>query len=1251
VKPEAPCSTLGRYRLLEPIGQGGMGSVVRVHDPELNRDLALKALREDHRGRVDLERRFLEEAQVAAQLQHPNIAPVHEVGRLPDGRPYFTMKLVQGRTLAELLAERPSPAHDLARFVAVFEQVCQAVAFAHSKRVIHRDLKPANVMVGRFGEVQVMDWGLAKVLTAPAAAQPDAASAVETLRSDDEEAASRAGTVLGTPAYMAPEQARGEVADVDERADVFGLGAILCEILTGQAPFASSVRGDARRLAQKGDLGGTFARLDRCGADAELVGLAKACLAPERAGRPREGGEATARLGAYLAGAADRLRRAELDRAAAQARAGEERKRRRLAYILASLVVLLMLASGGAAWLVQRQQVAAQARRVQAERAVQEKLEQGRGLLKRGWEANDPALLTEALALGDQAAEVARSETVGPGVHEQVAAFRAEAAERLERAQANLALLDAWRDIALPQETESYRDDGSGRMLALVQPAVDEQYGEALRRHWRLDVDRQAESAVLARFREEPEVVVQELTAGLDRWMAERRRQKRPEAEWRRLYRLADGLDPTERRRQVRALLAGETPPPRAEAVAGLLGAWPPWPALWELSRGGGWRGVQELRGQVDPATEPVLTVVLLAEGSEAVGDVAGAERLLRRAATARPAEVVLLDALAKLLERQKRLGEAIDCYKALRARRPQLGIALGRALGEVGRVEEAEDLWRALLRRQPKNPELHSFLGSALFQQRRFAEAASEYQEALRLKPDFLEARLLLGSALNSQKKTGEAVAVMREAVSLKPDSAEAHAGLASILFAQEKRGEAVAEFNAALRLDPDQYLAHIGLALALKAQNKLPEAVAEFHKALRLKPDLAEAHVHLGAALHAQNKVGEAEAEYRKALRLKPSLAVAHHNLGVALQAQRKSPEAIAEYKEALRLQPDLPEARVALGSLWVAQGKLSEAEAEFREALSLRRDYAEAHAGLGVALFAQKRSQEAMTEYKEALRLKSDLPEVHYGLGAALFAQNKPEEAVAEFQEALHLKPDYPEARMGLRTAQLVQGQLAAAQINQGFALRTQGKFTESLAAFRRCHELGAKTPGWPYPSAVWLRQAERLVELDEKLPALLKGEVRPRDAAEQLEFANVCLLKRWYTASARFSSDAFTAKPALADDLYSSCRYNAACAAVLASCGEGKDPPTDDEERVRLRKQGFDWLRADAAAQGKRLKSWWPGDPEAALLALTHWRRDPDLASVRDKDALEKLPEDERKQWQKLWADVEALLKGGEPPKKD
>ena len=176
------------------------------------------------------------------------------------------MKLVKGRTLAALLAERPGPETDLPRFLSIFEQVCQTVAYAHARRVIHRDLKPANVMVGSFGEVQVMDWGLAKVLPEGGIADEARAAGqwqetvIMTVRSGPAGSGgeSQAGSVLGTPAYMAPEQARGEIERVDERADVFGLGAILCEILTGRPPFVGL---DAGRDPRQGGAGRPGRRL------------------------------------------------------------------------------------------------------------------------------------------------------------------------------------------------------------------------------------------------------------------------------------------------------------------------------------------------------------------------------------------------------------------------------------------------------------------------------------------------------------------------------------------------------------------------------------------------------------------------------------------------------------------------------------------------------------------------------------------------------------------------------------------------------------------------------------------------------------------------------------------------------------------------------------------------------------------------------------------------------------------------------
>jgi serine/threonine protein kinase len=344
------------YQFLGEIARGGMGAVIKGRDTDLGRDLAVKVLLERHRDNPTLIRRFIEEAQIGGQLQHPGIVPVYELGCFDDRRPFFTMKLVKGHTLAALLAARPETAADRPRFLGIFEAVCQTVAYAHARGVIHRDLKPGNVMVGSFGEVQVVDWGLAKVLRSESVIDKDTPEAeretiLQTARSGSETHASRAGSVLGTPEYMPPEQARGEIDAVDERADVFALGGILCEILTGHPPCSGRTPVEIHRKSTNGDMALAFERLAACGADVELVQVARRCLAPDARERPRDAGDLARAMTAYMAGVQDRLRAAELARAEAQARTIEERKRRTTQLRMAAAILLVLAAGiGGVAY-------------------------------------------------------------------------------------------------------------------------------------------------------------------------------------------------------------------------------------------------------------------------------------------------------------------------------------------------------------------------------------------------------------------------------------------------------------------------------------------------------------------------------------------------------------------------------------------------------------------------------------------------------------------------------------------------------------------------------------------------------------------------------------------------------------------------------------------------------------------------------------------------------------------------------------
>src|SRR5712664_2513745 len=242
---EAPDLGGTRYRLLERIARGGMGVVYAAEDENLQRRVALKVL--DVPGTDgDLANRLVREARVLAALEHPGIVPVHDVGTLADGRVFYTMKFVEGRRLDKYIESVISIPDRLRLFL----RICDAVAFAHARGVLHRDLKPANIMVGPFGEVLVMDWGLAKILRAevsPGAHEADPEATVfekpkQSAPSGDATEISVVtghGTVMGTPGYMSPEQARGDVEHLDERSDIFSLGALLQFLVTGQPQIAS----------------------------------------------------------------------------------------------------------------------------------------------------------------------------------------------------------------------------------------------------------------------------------------------------------------------------------------------------------------------------------------------------------------------------------------------------------------------------------------------------------------------------------------------------------------------------------------------------------------------------------------------------------------------------------------------------------------------------------------------------------------------------------------------------------------------------------------------------------------------------------------------------------------------------------------------------------------------------------------------------------------------------------------------------
>lgn len=286
-----------RYEFIEEIDRGGSGSIWRVHDRQMDREAAVKFLHDSGPG-DSMRSRLQREARLCGRLQHPCIVPVYDLAQFPDGRPLIAMKLIRGRTLARILTNEDTGT--LADRCLVFEHICAALAHAHEMGIIHRDLKPHNVMVGAFGEVQVMDWGLGKDLNvgrAGSAFDPDEPPDPGERSPNPGRVADFGGveptldgSVVGTPSYMPPEQARGEIDQVDRRSDVFALGGILAAILTGEAPFASVAQTDATAQTRESRLELVRKKIRATKAPRWIKRLALDCLRDDPRDRPRDAG-------------------------------------------------------------------------------------------------------------------------------------------------------------------------------------------------------------------------------------------------------------------------------------------------------------------------------------------------------------------------------------------------------------------------------------------------------------------------------------------------------------------------------------------------------------------------------------------------------------------------------------------------------------------------------------------------------------------------------------------------------------------------------------------------------------------------------------------------------------------------------------------------------------------------------------------------------------------------------------------------
>ena len=1048
-----------RYHLSGEIARGGMGAVLRGRDNDLGRDLAVKVLLEKYAGRPEVIRRFIEEAQIGGQLQHPGVVPVYDVGRFGD-RPFFAMKLVKGQTLAAILSERSDLMADAPRLLNIGLQVTQTLAYAHAKGVIHRDLKPANIMVGAFGEVQVMDWGLAKVLAGGGIADEERASrahqerpdetTIRTLRSSGSTGSfgtdTEAGSLLGTPAYMPPEQANGDNANLDRRADVFGLGAILCEILTGKPPYVGRSYEEVRRKAANGDLADALARLDACGADAELIVLTKSCLSPETSDRPKDAQSVADGLTTYLNGVQERLHAAQMAEAEAKAKAVEEIKRRRLTLALAA-TVLLAFTFGGGGWLWVKGD--RDARVTLLTRDVNEALNRAIAFHEQAKLApvGSEALFNQAREQAQRALALVENGPADEVLVTQVQRLQAVLDED-ERDRKLIAALDEAR--LAEAETLS----GEGRFAReLAVPLFREAF-----RAYGLPVGELEPKLAAERIRQKPAAVREAIVATLDEWNylagASTFKIKEPYREWlQEVLELAEAKDAWSQR--VRAASKEQDVSKRKAALEKLAEstdvATVPAPALLKLSlqlkSAPGIALLRRAYGQY-PADFWVNQYLGFALGRGTPSEVAESVRFLTAAVALRPSSPGAVLNLGTALRDQGQLDEAFTCFKKAIKFAPNFAMAhqnLGDVLRQKGQLDEAFACFRKAIGLAPSLAMAHNGMGYTLMDKKEADEAVACYRKAIELAPKYANAHNGLGNALMAKGQVKEAIASYKKAIEFDPKDPNPHSNLGTALIDKGQLKEAIACYKKAIELDPRMASSHSGLGFALSLNGQLDEAIACCRKAIELDPKYSMAHGNLVAALKAKGQFDEAIASYRKASECDPNNPVYHNDLGALLNERCRFDEAIACYRRAIELDSTKPAFRSNLGNALLAKGELDKAIACYRKAIELDPKFAIAHDGLGNALLGKGQVEEGMACYRKAIEVDPKFANAHTDLGNALWARGQVDNAVACYRKAIELDPTS-----------------AIAHSNLGVALSHKGELDEAIACFRKVIKLDPKYP---------------------------------------------------------------------------------------------------------------------------------------------------------------------------------------------
>jgi len=1055
-------STVGEFRVLREIGRGGMGVVYEAEQTPMARRVALKVLYPTVTSSPRAVARFQREARAAGRLHHTNIVPVYSMGE-DRGVWFYAMELVPGRPLDQVVEDlrrlRGTPRERTTatpttsgfgtdsgsreyyeRIARTFAGVAEGLESAHQAGVVHRDIKPSNLILDADGTLRITDFGLARV---------EGEGATMTLTGD----------VVGTPAYMSPEQAGGSEGGVDARTDVYSLGATLYEVLTLRPPFrGGSPQEICAKIAREDPV--SPLRYDtRIPRDLETV--VQKAMERERDRRYRSAGDMARDLRLFAEGAAIHARHiGPLGRAWRRAR-----RHKAMSSMAAGVAALAIVTSVLAVDAARESAARRELRYAQLCVAAQESLARGIGSETTGCIEVTAPDLRQAHAFFARAIDLeparpdayfARSLCAGSPIKERLDDLDAARARGLGERAYRLGRSFVFHVF----RKSGPRDAEEGAALAVTGL---ESASDAYLRGQLLLIRGQRRAAIEALG-----ASLRGPRAGGFRFQAHFLRAQAREGDGElggaiedlEAVREAGDSEPTVRVK-IASLWRRSGIRDRAESVFA--------ETLSDVRHRNTVEGWQEMAAACRICRESAWAVQVTEEACAAHGDspallrereraLAAANRheealaVVKMARSLAPGDLGLLEDFGDLLLDDGKPEDALRAFGEALRLDPRSYNALwgrGRALEALGKGDDALAAYRTAVDANPELAMSHNHLGCYLFDHRNDATAAeAAFREAIRIEPDFDKAYYNLGTALSSKGELDGASDAYREAIRLNGTFPEVHNNLGMMLISKSEVEGAIAEFHKAILLRPEYALAHYNLGVAFQEKVDIDAAMGSYRDAIRFGFGRADAHVNLGFLLEREGNLDDALAAYQEAVRIDPRHAKAQNNLGSLLRAKKDLGGASTAFRAAIRLNGTYAEPHNNLGIVLTSEGDIGGAIVEFHEAILLRPEYANAHYNLGVALQKKGNNDLAMIAYRDAIRYGFQGPSAHVNLGFLLERKGELDEALAALQEAVQIDPRH-----------------AKAQNNLGSLLRAKKDLVRAEAAFRRSVELDQRfTYAW-------------------------------------------------------------------------------------------------------------------------------------------------------------------------------------------